>query len=200
MLQILIFHGDPCFEEPLVEKCRPCQHPLALDFRINGQQDLQIVGIGEIGMHGVGTFDDRQLFGDDPDRFSQREGCAVKGPVKKLSTGPQRNQNLFPKTFVVDISTDFSETFLGALLGTEEKVVHMQQIAVVAFCQSGSQCGFAGGAVSVNGDDDGTLTGQKSVDPFPNQGEFVIHMHWLSVSFMMVWHRQRAWPPETLMT
>ena len=47
------------------------QDPLSLGFFIHGQQDLQIVGVAEIGRVAVSTFYYVQLFGSNSDRSSK---------------------------------------------------------------------------------------------------------------------------------
>ena len=56
MLKILLFHGDPLLEEPLVEKRRTLQNALALKLGRNGKENLQGVGVTKEGMIAVTAF------------------------------------------------------------------------------------------------------------------------------------------------
>ena len=79
--KISVLHGNPFFKEPFVEKYGALQNSLSLGFFINGQNDLQIVGVAEIGMVAVSTFYDVQLFGSDHNRRGKGKSAAIKGTI-----------------------------------------------------------------------------------------------------------------------
>ena len=60
--KISVLHGNPFLKESSVEKYRAFQNSLVLGFFVYGQQDLQIVGIAEMGMVAICAFYDIQLF------------------------------------------------------------------------------------------------------------------------------------------
>ena len=69
--KVSILHENPLFKKPFMEESGAFQNPLSLGFFVHGQQDLQIVGVAEIGMVAVSTFYDVQLFGSNSDRSSK---------------------------------------------------------------------------------------------------------------------------------
>ena len=63
--EVLVFHGDPLRKESFMQKGWALQHPLPLQLRVNGQQDLQIIGITEIRMQRVRTLNDGEPLGSN---------------------------------------------------------------------------------------------------------------------------------------
>ena len=59
-IEVSVFQRDPLFKKPLMEESGAFQDPLPLGLIVDGQQDLQIVGVAEIGMVAVGPFYDVQ--------------------------------------------------------------------------------------------------------------------------------------------
>ena len=54
--EVSVLHRNPLFKKPFMEESGPFQDPLSLGFFVHGQQNLQIVGVAEIGMVAVSTF------------------------------------------------------------------------------------------------------------------------------------------------
>ena len=76
------------------------QYSLPLGFFVHGQQDLQIVGIAEIGMGAVCAFYDDQLLGSNSNRHGKGKGAAIKGAVGKSLSGFQRKRILERPAFL----------------------------------------------------------------------------------------------------
>ena len=70
-IKVSVLHRNPLLKKPFMEENGAFQDPLSLGFFIHGQQDLQIVGVAEIGMVAVSTFYDVQLFGSNSNRSSE---------------------------------------------------------------------------------------------------------------------------------
>lgn len=126
--EVVLLPGDPGVEKTLVEEGRAFQDPPALYLRRHAQEDLQIVGIFEMGMVAVGTLDDGQDLGDDLHRRSQSKSGAVKGPIGKWSSRCPGQQHFLTEPLVIHVAAGLGEPVWGALFRTEKKVVHVDHM------------------------------------------------------------------------
>ena len=137
-IKVSVLHRNPLFKKPFMEESGAFQNPLLLGFFVHGQQNLQIVGVAEIGMVAVSTFYDVQPFGSNGNRSGKRKGTAIKGAVRKSLSGFQRKQHFFLESLLVHITAHFCKPFRGTLFRAEKEVIHVKYIAVIDLCQFGS--------------------------------------------------------------
>ena len=71
-----------------MKKCRALQYSPPLGFFVHGQQDLQIVGVTEIGMVAVCAFYDVQLFGRNRKDHLRMNLLYSKAMPRKLQAPP----------------------------------------------------------------------------------------------------------------
>ena len=72
-----------------MEECGTFQNPLPLEFRNDGQQNLQIIGTTKVRVMAVSSLDDTQLFGNDGNRIRKRKCAAIEGAVREWLPGFQ---------------------------------------------------------------------------------------------------------------
>ena len=94
-------------------------------------------------MHAITAFDNRQTSRFDTMRSRKIAGMAIPRTILHDISGNERSQHLFFESFPIDIASRFGEPFRSALFRAQEKIVHMQHIAVETTLQQSRQRGFA---------------------------------------------------------
>ena len=115
-------------------------------------------------MHGVRALDNVECSRLNPLRRGDGKRRAVEAAVVDGSSLAQRDQHLFQKALAVDVAAGLREARLRALLGPEEKVVHVEDRAAVNILQQLAERRLAAGAAALDGDEHAASFRRQAVD------------------------------------
>ena len=143
-LEISFLQRDPTRLEDL---CRllpvPQQDALYLRIGVDVQHHAQIIVWGKQRVAGIGTLHDCNCRWLDRDRGLEGLCMTIVWTVREGVCELERKQNLIEKALMVYVFPRDRKALGRSLLGTQEKVVHVEQYALKPLLQVSPKGGFA---------------------------------------------------------
>ena len=147
----------------------------ALLLQSNREKHVQVIKIPKRWMAGIGALNDTDCPYLCAHRCMQLLRVAVIRAVRHRLTIVQRAEDLGQETLVVHIAARLVQALRRALLRAEEKVIHVEHIALQLCLQGRGQRGLSGGTATVNGNEYARLRGCKCADTLQENGFKISH-------------------------
>lgn len=153
-VKISIFKGYPTvYEHCVLFRAVSCQNARFSHFLGDMQENFQIIDLTEGGVMAIRALHDEKSCLWNGNTLPERHFRAIKALIGKALRLTQMGDDLQKEAFAVKVSARLGKSFLGALLGSQKEIVHMNDRASEAFGECTCKRGLSRSRTAVDGDD-----------------------------------------------